>query len=73
MRIIILSELQNVAPRFKRAIWRKKEVNRIFSSAKEAGKYYNLKNCNYEFEDSDGRVIRRVLNARLDSYGNRIR
>lgn len=72
MKVIILSELQNLAPRFKRAIWRKREVNRIFSSAKEAGKYYNLRNCNYEFENEDGEIIRSVRNAKLDAYGKRI-
>lgn len=72
MRVIILSELQNVAPRFRRAIWRKREVNRIFASAKEAGKYYNLRNCNYDFEDEDGNIVKSVRNARLDGYGNRI-
>lgn len=72
MRVIILSELKNVAPRFKCAIWRKKEVNRIFSSAKEAGKYYNLRNCNYVFENEDGEVIRSVRNGLLDAYGKRI-
>lgn len=72
MKVIILSELQNVAPRFRRAIWRKKEVNRIFPSAKEAGKYYNLRNCNYDFENEAGEIVRSVRNARLDGYGNRI-
>ena len=69
----MLSELQNVAPRFKRAIWRKKEVNRIFSTAKEAAKYYNLKNCNYDFENENGETVRSVRNGLLDAYGNRIR
>lgn len=72
MKVIILSELQNVAPRFRRSIWRQKEVNRIFSSAKEAGKYYNLRNCNYEFEDEDGNIVKSVRNAKLDAYGKRI-
>ena len=72
MKIIILSELQNVAPRFKSAIWRKREVNRIFNSAKEAAKYYNLRNCNYDFENEAGEIIRSVRNGVLDAYGNRI-
>lgn len=72
MKVIILRELQNVAPRFKRAIWRKREVNRIFDSAKEAEKYYNLRNCNYDFEDEDGNIVKSVRNAKLDAYGNRI-
>lgn len=72
MRVIILSELQNVAPRFSRAIWRKKEVNRIFASAKEAAKYYNLRNCNYDFENEAGEIVKSVRNAKLDGYGNRI-
>lgn len=72
MRVIILSELQNVAPRFKRAIWRKRNVNRVFTFAKEAARYYNLRNCNYDFEDDDGDIVKSVRNARLDGYGNRI-
>lgn len=72
MKVIILSELQNVAPRFSRAIWRKRNVNRVFNSAKEAKKYYNLRNCNYDFEDEDGEIIRSVRNGVLDAYGNRI-
>lgn len=72
MKVIILSELQNVAPRFKRAIWRKRNVNRVFNSAKEAAKYYNLRNCNYDFEDEDGEIIRSVRNGLLDAYGKRI-
>ena len=73
MRVIVLSELQNVAPHFRRAIWRKKEVNRIFASAKEAGKYYNLRNSNYDFENEAGEIIRSVRNGVLDAYGNRVR
>lgn len=72
MKVIILSELQNVAPRFRMAIWRKKEVNRIFSSAKEAEKYYNLRNCNYDFENEAGEIVKSVRNAKLDAYGKRI-
>lgn len=73
MKVIIISVLCNIAPRFRRAIWRKKEVNRIFSSAKEAGKYYNLRNCNYNFENEAGEIIRSVRNGVLDAYGNRVR
>ena len=72
MRVLVISVLCNVAPRFRSAIWRRKDVNRIFSSAKEAGKYYNLRNCNYVFENEDGEVIRSVRNGVLDAYGNRI-
>lgn len=72
MRVIILSELKNVAPIFHRAIWRRKEVNRIFASAKEAAKYYNLKNCNYDFVDESGETVKSVRNGCLDAYGKRI-
>lgn len=72
MKVIILERLENVAPRFQRAIWRKREVNRTFASAREAGKYYNLKNCNYNFEDKAGNIVKSVRNAMLDGYGNRI-
>ena len=72
MKVIIISVLCNIAPRFRRAIWRKKEVNRFFSSAKEAGKYYNLRNSNYDIENKDGETVRSVRNGLLDAYGNRI-
>ena len=72
MRVIILSELKNVAPRFQHAIWRRKEVNRIFASAKEAAKYYNLKNCNYDFVGESGETVKSVRNGLLDAYGKRI-
>ena len=72
MKVIILSELQNVAPRFKRAIWRKRNVNRVFNSAKEAAKYYNLRNCNYDFVDESGETVKSVRNGLLDAYGKRI-
>ena len=72
MRLIVISVLCNIAPRFRRAIWRRKEVNRIFASAKEAAKYYNLKNCNYDFVDESGETVKSVRNGLLDAYGKRI-
>ena len=75
MRIFIESELKNVACRFNRAIWRKKSVNRYYSSAKEAKKYHNLKNCNYyyykEGKDGNEEINRYYSNGTLDAYGNR--
>ena len=73
MRVLVISVLCNVAPRFNRAIWRKRKVNLIFKSAKEAAKYYNLRNCNYDFENEAGEIIRSVRNGVLDAYGNRVR
>lgn len=45
MKILVISELKNVNGAFKKAIWRKYEVNRYYKSAKEAKRYHNLKNC----------------------------
>lgn len=77
-KLCIESELNNIAPRFKKAIYRYKEVNRIFNSAKEARKYYNLSRCNYYYysiDDSGNEtVIRKFENARkafLRYFGSR--
>lgn len=76
MEIQIISELKNVAPLFSRAIWRKNEVGEIYSNAKKAKMFHNLRNCNYRYVkyDSFGNeiVIREINNAKLDSYGNRV-
>lgn len=71
--IVVIDEvLTNIAPRFSQAIWRQRFDGHIFSTYKEAReKGYNLKNCNYHFEDEDGNIIRRVNNAKLDGYGRR--
>ena len=76
MKIFIENELKNVARRFNRAIWRKYEVNRYYSSAKEAKKFHNLKNCNYyyhkEGEDGNDVIISNYYNGMMDAYGNRM-
>lgn len=76
MVVIIISELKNVAPRFSRAIWRKNEVDEIYSSAKKAKMFHNLRNCHYKYVkyDSFGNelIVREINNAKLDSYGNRV-
>ena len=76
MKVFVESELKNVARRFNSAIWRKNEVSRYYSSAKEAKKYHNLKNCNYYYckEDEEGNelIVSSYYNAQLDAYGNRM-
>lgn len=71
MQITILHELTNIAPKFTAAIWRKKEVNRTYKNAKEAKKYYNLRNCEYEYVNESGERIKYYNNAKIDSYGKR--
>lgn len=74
MKIVIDSQLINVASRFRRAIWRERRVGLSFKSARAARAYgYNLDNCNYYYEDEDGNEIRRYSNAKLDGYGRRYR
>lgn len=72
MKVVVQSELCNVAGRFKKAIWRRRDVSFIYNSAKEAARWHNLKNCNYYFIDNEENVIREVNNARLDGYGRRM-
>lgn len=68
--IILISILENVAPAFHKAVWRKREVNKSFRSLKELSEHCNLKNCNYKTV-VDGKVIRTQLNGLLDGYGRR--
>lgn len=76
MEILIISELKNIAPRFSRAIWRKNEVGEIYSSAKKAKVFHNLRNCHYKYVrfDQYGNevIMREINNAKLDPYGNRV-
>lgn len=71
MKIIVKTELKNVARRFKKASWREYVVNRIYNSAKEAKRYHNLRNCNYEYISDEDEVIKAYNNAKLDCYGRR--
>ena len=70
-KIYLRSVLVNVAPAFGKAIWRKSEIGRYFTSVKEMSKMYNVRNCNYDVEDESGEVIRTIRNGKLDCYGRR--
>ncbi len=70
-RVVLNSVLENVAKPFSPAIWRERNVGAIFSSVKEMGMYYNVKNCNYHVEDMEENILRTVNNGRLNGYGNR--
>lgn len=72
MKILVINELKNVNVRFRRAIWRKYTVNAVYKSAKEAKKYHNLKNCEYQYLNAAGEVIARYNNTRVDTYGTRV-
>lgn len=69
--LVITERVENVAPRFHKAIWRQTKVNRIFNSAKEARKMYDLSKCNYHYEDESGKNLGGYCNADVDSFGNR--
>lgn len=72
MKVVVESELYNVAGSFKKAVWRKGNVGIIYNSRKEAARWHNMKNCHYQFIDDDENVIREVNNAELDCYGRRM-
>ena len=73
MKVIVRlnSVLRNVAPRFHRAIWREYEVDKYYDSVAAMGKEHNVKNCNYQFEDENEKVLRIVRNGKIDGYGTR--
>lgn len=56
--IEIVYELINVAPRFTKAIYRRRFINRVFESIKDAKKEYNLTKCRYHILDADYNLIR---------------
>lgn len=62
-KVLIRSEKVNVAQNFKSAIYRKKQVNTIYPSCKEASIYHNLKRCDYAIMQ-DGVMIREVYNIK---------
>lgn len=61
MKIIIDSELINVAPRFSRAAWRRCRVGKEYASAKAARAYHNLNNCDYRFINVYGQTVRKYI------------
>lgn len=63
--LVITERVENVAPRFHKAIWRQTKVNRIFNSAKEARKMYDLSKCNYHYEDESGKKLGGKFNPSL--------
>ena len=65
------TELKNIALRFHKPIWREYEVNIYYKSVSEMAKIHNIKNCNYQFEDENGNVLRVVRNGKIDAYGTR--
>lgn len=69
--IYLMSALFNVAGRYKKAIWREREINTTFRSVSEMRKMYNIKNCNYRIEDENGNTIIEIYNGKLDCYGTR--
>lgn len=72
-RITVITELKNVAPRFKKAIWRKTMVGRTYKNKAEASIYHNLKNCHYAYVNEYDNIIAEYNNAHIDHYGRRIR
>lgn len=61
-RLLVRTIKVNVNSNFKKAIYREKEVNKIFDSYSEASKMYNLKNCNYDYIGDDLNIIKSVHN-----------
>lgn len=72
MKVVVVSELYNIAGKFEKAIWRKRNVSFIYNSRRDAARWHNLRNCHYQFIDDDENVIREVNNAKLDGYGRRM-
>lgn len=72
-RIKIITELGNVASRFKKAIWRENSVEYTYKNKAEAERFHNLKNCHYAYVDGYDNIIAEYNNAKLDHYGRRIR
>lgn len=74
MKIIVRYELVNVAPRFCKAVWRKRRFDVVYSSAKEAWKHHRRENCCYQHIDSDTEdIVSTFDNAKIDSFGKRYR
>ena len=73
MKVLVKSRLINVARKSTCAIWRKCPVDRIFENRAAAAAEYDLRKCHYVFLDISGNEVREVDNARLDSFGNRIK
>ena len=69
---IIESRLANVSRRFRPANYELQNINRVYASAKEARKEYDLSRCNYRLEDEDGNVVALHENARVDRFGRRL-
>ncbi|MCR4773043.1 MAG: hypothetical protein K5854_01620 [Prevotella sp.] len=58
MKIEIEYEYINVAPRFYKAIYRKRYVRRVFTSCKEARKAgHNLRMCKYYSLDENDDIV----------------
>lgn len=72
-QVKVISKIENVAKPFSRAIWREREVGRVYDSVqamKAAG--HSPANSNYDFiyDDDNGNeiVVRSVRNGRLTGY-----
>lgn len=72
-RIKVITELKNVAPRFKKAIWREKEIGRTYKNKAEASIFHNLKNCHYAYVNEYDNIIAEYNNAIIDAYGRRLK
>jgi len=72
MRVSIDYMLVNVNAIGRRAIYRIQDVSKIYNTAKEAGKDYNLRMCKYSYVDDDDNIIKTYNNAKLDGFGRRI-
>lgn len=70
-RVFLNTALINVAPRFHKAIWKEKEVRKVYNSVKEMSKHYNVRNCNYDIINDNDDIIRRVHNGHINSLGDR--
>lgn len=71
MRVFVKTKILNISPKFKKAIFKKVEVNRVYNSVKEARKFHNLINCNYSIINDHDVEIRVHNNAKIDGYGRR--
>jgi len=71
--VTVEKELKNVAPKFKKAIWKEYFPGECFTSVRKAAKHYNLKNCRYTIvtDTIKGMTYRLVNNAKIDGYGRR--
>lgn len=53
-RLLIRTELYNVARRFRKAIYRERRIDKYYPSYKEAARHHNMSKCDYCWEYENG-------------------